>query len=115
MENSIDEDEINKNFGADDLSLYCVEETASPKPIGFVKILIERFAPDEALAIESWQRRLDVPCAGKIDFKYYELFEGHSYNVKIEHLKLDLTSVKTISGSFTVPEGFSDHIPFELK
>ena len=108
------EDELNE-FGPQNLSLYCVESAMAQEPIGYIRVSIEEFLPSQKDAVMSWQQRIEVPCAGKIDFEYRELFAGHHYIVKIDHLDLESKIVKTSTGNFSVPEEHSGPIPFELK
>ncbi len=103
------------DFGAQNLSLYCAESAEASAPLGYVRVSIEAFLPNQSDAVMSWQRRLEIPCAGNIDFKYWDLFEGHHYNVKIDHLDLENKVIKTDVGSFSVPEELKAAITFELK
>jgi len=109
------DDDETIDFGRGDLSLYCAESIEADEPIGYIRVLIEAFLPSQQEAVMSWQQRLNVHCAGQIDFYYGNLSAGHNYSVKIDHLDLENKIIKTNTGNFSVPKDPTKSIPFELK
>lgn len=113
------DEEVSKNyqyFGKNDLSLFCKESKAADELIGYLVVSVESAptaSPDKIT--ESWKQRLSLPCAGRIDLKYWGLTESHTYKFFVEQLALDgKTLKKKLSGSFKTLDPLATTV-FEMK